>query len=202
MNRLLPRLLNNSQNKRKIAGYVYVLLRFAVYGMVGVVAEVTNYTLVKLGRKTPLTSWIFQADWRVDEKLNLNAIWGKQCVWWSLYGQCSLWMFPVYGLCSIVFIERIYRVCKEHNINIVFRGVFYSLAILLFEFISGFILLYTTGLKIWCYKDSLNIMEMTTLNLFPLWFFTGLFVEMIYRELKESRLRTLAGTIAENLVDT
>ncbi|OGJ89377.1 MAG: hypothetical protein A2487_20415 [Candidatus Raymondbacteria bacterium RifOxyC12_full_50_8] len=201
MFRKLSHIAKSRSFQIRAARVVYAFLRFIVYGTVGVAAEVANYSLVKIGRKFFLTSWIFQADWRVDEKLGLNAIWADQCAWWSLYGQCSLWMFPVYGLCALLLIERIYRFCKKKGFNILIRGSLYAIAILGFEFVSGFALLKITGFRIWDYQDALNLKRMTTIYLFPLWFFTGVFVELIYRELQDSGLRSMANEIAEEIVE-
>ena len=190
----------NKTLRRRLDQAIYTLLRFTIYGMVGVVAEVANYTFVKVGRMHAWTAWIFQADWQVDPRLGLGAIWGEQCKWWSLYGQCSLWMFPVYGLCALLLIEPIYRYCRLHQRSVLVRGFLYALAILAFEFCSGFILRWLTGFDIWRYTDRFNILEMTSVYLFPLWFATGLFVELIYRELTGSGLRKKADEVAKNII--
>lgn len=171
----------------------YIFLRFIVYGMVGVFSEVCQYTLVKIGRNIPLIEYAFRADWKVDEKLGLDNIW--EVPWYTLYGQCSLWMFPVYGLCAILLIERIYILSIYYKINWVIRGVLYALAITVFELVAGFILWGITGYKIWYYSDSGNIMNMTSISLFLIWFITGMFVEFLYRELTDSSLRDKATEI-------
>lgn len=153
--------------------------RFLIYGMLGVFSEVCLYSIVKLGRTLPLISWIFNFQWRVDDKLNLNNIWQTPIK--TLFGQCSLWMFFVYGLCGFFIIEKLYR--KLYNTSWIYRGMLYACSILLAELITGFMLLYITGYKIWYYNDSLNILHMTSLYTLPMWFITGMLVETVYREL-------------------
>ncbi len=183
-----------SQFKARIKVFLYALFRFTLYGMIGVFAEVCQYTFVKVGRSIPVVKWMFQSQWRVDDSLNLNGIWDIPIK--TLYGQCSLWMFPVYGLCAILLLERIYKFSVKFNLNIFIRGILYAIAITLFEFVSGFILYWLTGYKIWYYSDAANLLQMTSLFLFGVWFVTGLFVELIYRELSQKSFSNwVEGTI-------
>ncbi|MFZ5985544.1 MAG: hypothetical protein ACOYWZ_00240 [Bacillota bacterium] len=177
----------------------FAFLRFFIYGMVGVFAEVCNYTFVKIGRMIPVTSWAFMTEWSVDERLNLNNIW--EAPWYTFYGQCSLWMFPVNGLCSVLILERIYKLSRRFNLNWIVRGTLYSIAITIFELIAGFILLWTTGYKIWYYSDAGHILNMTSVFLFFTWFAAGMLVEFIYRELLESNLRNRAMDIYKVVSD-
>lgn len=184
--------------KMRIRVFLYALFRFTLYGMIGVFAEVSLYTIVKVGRCIPIVKWLFQTQWKVDDSLNLNGIWDVPIK--TFYGQCSLWMFPVYALCAILLLERIYRFSRNHNLNLVIRGILYATAITLFEFVAGFILLWLTGYKIWYYSDAANLLQMTSLFLFGVWFITGLFVELIYRELTENSLRIwVEGTIVSGV---
>ncbi len=170
-----------SRYKARIKVFLYALFRFTLYGMIGVFAEVSLYTIVKAVRLIPIVKWLFQTQWKVDDRLNLNGIWDAPIK--ALYGQCSLWMFPVYALCAILLLERIFRFSMNYNLNIFIRGILYSIAITLFEFVAGFVLYWITGYKIWYYSDAANLLQMTSLFLFGVWFITGLFVELIYREL-------------------
>lgn len=178
-----------------ITNAAFTFLRFFIYGMIGVFAEVSQYTFVKVGRMIPLVKWAFQAEWKVDDKLGLNGIW--DIPWYTFYGQCSLWMFPVYAFCSVLLLEQIYNFSKKHNVFWVVRGILYASAITIFEFISGFLLLWLTGYKIWYYSDAANILSMTSMFLFVVWFVTGMFVEFVYKELMESSLRKNAEDIAD-----
>lgn len=163
----------------KIKQYLLSAFRFLMYGMLGVFSEVCLYSIVKFGRELPLISWMFNFQWRVDDSLKLNGIWQTPIK--VLFGQCSLWMFLVYGICGFFVIEKIYQ--KIFNTHWLLRGLLYACSILIIEFISGFTLLYITGYRIWYYCDALNIFHMTSLYTLPMWFITGMLVETIYREL-------------------
>jgi hypothetical protein len=128
----------------------------------------------------------FRTEWRVDENLNLNAIWDTP--WYVFYGQCSLWMVPVYGLCCILVIERLYKFFKKHNVRWIIRGAAYSISISFFELVAGYVLLWITGYKIWYYSDAGNILKMTSVFLFFVWFVTGMFAEFLYLEFSANKL--------------
>lgn len=173
----------------------FALLRFVIYGMVGVFAEVCQYSLVRIGRMLPVVEFFFRAEWKVDDRLNLNGIW--ETPWYVFYGQCSLWMFPVYGLCALLVLERIYKLSVHYRLHFILRGIMYSLAITVFELGTGFILLWLTGYRIWYYSDTGNILTMTSIFLFFVWFVTGMFVEFLYKELMEGNLRRRATDLYE-----
>lgn len=161
------------------------LFRFLLYGMVGVFAEVCLYTIVKVGRQLPLISWAFKFQWKVDKSLNLSAIWNVPVK--TFFGQCSLWMFLVYGFCAFFVIEKIYR--ETFHKSWILRGILYAFSILFFEFISGFVAYWITGYKIWYYDDALNVLHMTSLYTLPMWFVTGMLVETLYRELMSKKVK-------------
>ncbi len=166
----------------------FAVFRFLLYGMIGVFAEVCLYSIIKIGRTIPFLSWAFKFEWRVDERLNLNNIWNTDAVpWFTLFGQCSLWMFLVYAVCAFFTLELIYRKTFHHPWFV--RGIYYAFTILAFEFASGFALEFITTFKIWYYNDTFNILHMTSLYTLPMWFLTGMLVEVIYRELMESDIR-------------
>ncbi len=162
----------------------FAAFRFVLYGFVGISAEVIFYNLVKFGRRLPVVDALFQFSWKVDGRLNLSAIWDAPLV--SLYGQCSLWMFLVYSIASLGLIEPIYR--RTLRLPVGMRALFYGLVILAFEAVSGWLLFWSTGYKIWFYDDALNIIGMTSLYILPIWMLTGLVVELIYRELMDPDL--------------
>jgi hypothetical protein len=174
---------NVKTRRRRI---LYALFRFLFYGMIGVFAEVCFYSLIKIGRLIPGISWIFRFKWGVDSCLGLDNIWNAPI--YTFFGQCSLWMFLVYAICALFIIERIYR--RIYRIFWVIRGVLYAFSILIFELISGFLLFRITGFKIWFYSDPLNLFQMTSLYILPIWFITGTLVELIYRELMENEIHS------------
>jgi hypothetical protein len=161
----------------------YGLFRFALYGIFGIAMEIVFYNLVRNLSGVPVVGLLFQFDWQVDESLGLSHM---KCVApRSLFGQCSLWMFPVYAVASFC-IEFLYR-----NFTDVFwplRALAYGLVIFLWECASGWLLFWTTGLKIWFYADAGNFFEMTSWRILPIWCLTGLFVEYLYRQLMDPDL--------------
>ncbi len=159
-------------------------MRFVLYGFVGISAEVIFYTLVKVGRAVPVLRWLFMFDWRVDPALNLSAIWDTPVK--ALFGQCSLWMFPVYAGASMLCVEPVYR--KLARRPWILRAWLYGLGILAFEASSGWLLYWLTGFKIWFYDDRANVIGMTSLFIGPIWMATGLLVERIYRELIDPKV--------------
>lgn len=167
--------------KRRI---YFGLFRFLLYGFVGISSEVIFYNLVRIGRQVPLVSALFQFSWKVDPRLDLSAIWDSPTI--ALFGQCSLWMFLVYAVASFGVIEPIYR--RTVRKHVALRALFYGLAILAFEAVSGWLLFWGTGYRIWYYDDALNIVGMTSLFILPIWMITGLLVELIYRELMDPDL--------------
>lgn len=165
------------------AHFWYGLFRFAVYGFLGVALEVVFYTLVKTGRHIPLVKLLFQFDWRVDPSLALGHVWDVPIS--SLFGQCSLWMFPVYAVASFC-IEWLYR--NFPDVHPLARAVAYGFVIFLWECASGWLLYWATGLKIWFYADPGSFFEMTSWFILPLWCITGVLVEYIYRQLMDPDL--------------
>jgi hypothetical protein len=163
----------------------FAIFRFCLYGMVGLSSEIFFYNLVRIARHVPLLEALFRFQWRVDDRLNLNDIWETPVV--TAYGQCSLWMFLIYGVACFYFIEPIYR--RLFRQSTLLRAVLYGHAILLFEGLSGVVLEKMTGYRIWYYADSGAILwQMTSLYILPIWMVTGLLAEFIYRELMDPDL--------------
>jgi len=166
-----------------LAEFGYGVFRFALYGVLGVALEVVFYNLVRNLREVPVLGLLFSFDWQVDPALNLGAIWKVPSL--SLYGQCSLWMFLVYGVASFC-IEVIYR--NASDIVWPARAVMYGFLIFFWECLSGWLLYWGTGLKIWFYADPGAFLEMTSWRILPIWCVTGLIVEYLYRQLMDPDL--------------
>jgi hypothetical protein len=163
----------------------FAIFRFILYGMVGLSSEIFFYNLVRIARHVPLLELLFRFQWRVDDRLGLNGIWDTPVV--TAYGQCSLWMFAIYGVACFFFVEAIYRRTFRHSTLL--RAVLYGLTILVFEGMSGVFLERLTGYRIWYYADPGAILwEMTSLYILPIWMVTGLVAEWIYRELMDPDL--------------
>jgi hypothetical protein len=178
--------------------FLFGLFRFSLYAGVGIAAEIGFYNLVKLGRRIPGVSALFQFGWKVDPRLHLDAVWDAPLR--TLFGQCSLWMALVYAGASMFFIEPIYR--NTLRLPAGLRAIFYGAAILFWEAVTGWLLFWGTGFKIWFYDDAWNIVGMTSLLIAPIWCLTGLLVERVYRELMDPDLvRALESPLPPAPVD-
>ncbi len=163
----------------------FALFRFGLYGFVGLSSEILFYNLVRLCDGIPGLQLLFRFKWRVDPRLQLDHIWDTPAV--AAFGQCSLWMFLIYALAAFGFIEPLYR--QLLRAPVLLRAAVYGTAILLWEGVSGRLLLAVTGYEIWLYEDAGAVMwGMTSLYILPIWMITGLLVELIYRELMDPDL--------------
>lgn len=162
----------------------YAAFRVLIYGFIGIAVEVIFYNLVRLGREIPGVREFFQFGWHVDPRLGLDGVWTAPQI--ALFGQCSLWMMLVYACAAFGLVEPLYR--GLHSRPFYLRAAAYGVGILLFEAVSGWILFWLTGYKIWFYDDRLNIVGMTSLYILPVWMVTGLLVELVYRELMDPEL--------------
>lgn len=94
-----------------------------------------------------------------------------------LMGVTSLWMFPIYGLGSLLIIP--YKFVKKYSFII--RGAVYTVCIFLGEFFSGQLLTKIHACP-WNYeKARLNIKKVIRLDYAPLWFLFGLFLEKVLK---------------------
>lgn len=93
----------------------------------------------------------------------------------KMMGNTSILMFPIYGMASII--HPLYKCLK--NLNIFFRGIFYTIGIFVIEYTSGYILK-KKGKCPWDYSDSkYNIGGLVRIDYAPAWFIVGLFFEKI-----------------------
>lgn len=92
-----------------------------------------------------------------------------------LFGQTSLWMFPIYG--SLCLLEPLFKILKPLPSFV--RGSIYALCIFTGEYLSGSILS-AHKLCPWNYERSRwHIRKVVRLDYFPCWFLTGLLFEKI-----------------------
>lgn len=161
----------------------YGVFRFCLYGLLGVALEIVFYNLVRNLKAVPVLGLLFRFDWQVDPRLGLSGIWEVPAI--SLYGQCSFWMFAVYGVASFC-IEFCYRNATDVHLGL--RALAYGLIIFLWECAAGWVLFWLTGYKIWFYADAGNFFEMTSWFILPIWCITGLIVEYLYRQLMDPDL--------------
>ncbi len=184
------RYLRHSDRPRgPLLKFLFGALRYLVYGILGVAAEVFFYTLIKTGRHVPLVRDFFLFNWQVDARLDLNHVWDLPIL--PGFGQSSFWMFFVYGTCAFFLLEPLYRrfVRVRVHVNVFARGLAYGAVITAWEFVSGYLLLWITGYRIWQYTDAGNLLGMTSLLILPVWGVTGLIVETVYRELMYPAVR-------------
>ena len=149
--------------------------RFFVYGALLSFGEVAWYTVLRIGRKLPFfIKFIFSYNWLVDPRLDLENIWNVPI--YTMFGQTSLWMVLVYGIVCLFGVERAYKKIKKWHW--VYRGLIYTLIIMVMECFLGWILYWITGYSIWYYDDGgLTILKYTSLAITPLWFMLALLSE-------------------------
>ena len=98
----------------------------------------------------------------------------------KLPGVTSVWMFPIYGLASLL--NPLCRLMRRRNFNFVFRGFVYTGIIFIAEFITG-TLLGRRELCPWNYERSRwNIAKVIRLDYAPCWFAAGLLFERLLSE--------------------
>jgi hypothetical protein len=168
--------------KRRLA---FGALRFVIYGMMGVTAEVLFYGLARVGRMIPVVSDFFLFGWHVDPRLKLDQVWTAPLV--AGFGQSSFWMFPVYGVCALYFLELIYR--ETHRWHFMVRALLYGLTINAWEVVTGWTLVKLSGYAIWYYDDAANIFHMSSFFITPVWMVAGMLIETVYRELMDPKVR-------------
>ena len=96
---------------------------------------------------------------------------------WSLSGETSLWMVPVYGLIAFIYPFVHFKVS---TFGIVFRGLAYMIVFFVIQLIVGWAL---SRFKMcpWSYKGKLSVANgLINLAYAPLWFIVGLLIEFIY----------------------
>ena len=94
-----------------------------------------------------------------------------------LLGVTSLWMFPIYGLGSLLVLP--YKVIKKYSFIV--RGTVYTIFIFLGEFFSGQLLTRFHACP-WNYEHArLNVKKVIRLDYAPLWFLFGLFLEKVLK---------------------
>lgn len=110
---------------------------------------------------------------------------------YTFMGVSSLWMFPIYGA---VFFIILFGRTYFPSLNIILRGLIYTILILCWEYISGFILRKTFGRAPWDYSDKkiriagsikpINFNGLICLDFALVWFIESLIAEALYLFLK------------------
>lgn len=125
-----------------------MLIRFIIYGLCG---------------------WLMEILWT-----GIHSFYNKE---FSLMGQTSLWMFPIYG-CAVL-LEPICIVLESFPLLI--RGGVYMLCIFCGEYISGYGLVKLIGVCPWDYSESqFHVDGLIRLDYAPAWFLVGLGFERLF----------------------
>jgi uncharacterized membrane protein len=95
----------------------------------------------------------------------------------TLMAWTSIWMFPIYGLAIIL--EPIHD--RLRKMNILLRGIVYTLIIFTIEYTTGSLLRLTLGVCPWDYTPSpFSINGIIRLDYAPVWFTAGLLFERVH----------------------
>jgi uncharacterized membrane protein len=95
----------------------------------------------------------------------------------SLKGQSYIWMFPIYGLASILFPFFFGMIKKWPRLA---RYIFYGVGILFVEFIAGFLLEELTGRCPWEYQVGWHFQGYIRFDYLPLWVGFGVVIEELH----------------------
>jgi hypothetical protein len=167
-----------TSRERVVARELFLL---AITGIIGVAGEVFFYNLVKAGRLVPgLADILFSFDWRVDARLALGSIWEAPLQ--AFFGQCSLWMIPVYAGAACYVVRPLSRLLRGRHALL--RAAAFAVGITLFEGLAGVVYRPLLGFSVWTYVDSGAVWGgATSLRILPLWGLVGLCTERVVVEL-------------------
>lgn len=129
------------------------MLSFALYGGLGITTEVFFTAIVDL-----IVSGNF------DDL--------------SLKGVSYIWMFPIYGITSLVF-PLGFNILKKWNR--ILRYLVYGIGILIVELIAGFALEQMTGRCPWEYQVGWHFGGYIRFDYLPLWMLFGAVIEEFHR---------------------
>lgn len=94
---------------------------------------------------------------------------------YKLIGQTSIWMFPIYGMASVI--KPVSNQLKKHNRKTIERGLIYTVGIYATEYTTGTLLKKKDRCP-WDYsKSKYHINGVIRWDYAPLWFVVGLVYE-------------------------
>lgn len=96
----------------------------------------------------------------------------------SLKGVSYIWMFPIYGITSLVF-PLGFNILKKWNR--ILRYLMYGIGILIVELIAGFALEQMTGRCPWEYQVGWHFGGYIRFDYLPLWMLFGAMIEEFHR---------------------
>ena len=99
---------------------------------------------------------------------------------YKLTAHTSLWMFPIYGMASVI--KPMSGKLKKKNKDVFERGIIYTMGIYTMEYAAGMLLKRKNRCP-WDYSESkYNINGVIRLDYAPLWFAVGLLYERMLAE--------------------
>ncbi|MBN1345382.1 MAG: hypothetical protein JXQ73_22000 [Phycisphaerae bacterium] len=117
---------------------------------------------------------------------------------WNMHGKTSPWMMFDYGLLGLVLMP-IARPMIRRKIPLPVRAIIYMIGIFAVEFLSGWIF-DLCGLEIWSYKHLPgNLYGYIAPQYVPVWYFTGLWAEFLYKRVDMIALALLKGLTPQDL---
>jgi uncharacterized membrane protein len=96
---------------------------------------------------------------------------------WSLTGKTYVWMLLIYALIPVIVSPIIEKISAW---NLLFRLLFYTILILIVEFVAGFTLEQLTGKCPWEYTTGWHFMGYIRLDYIPAWMFFSFLIEYLY----------------------
>ncbi|HOX40499.1 MAG TPA: hypothetical protein PL033_21175 [Candidatus Brocadiia bacterium] len=151
------------------------LWRFLIFGMLGLLLEVTMGAVLKL--------------WAEIFHNNGN---------WNLRGSTSWWMIFDYGLMGLVLMP-LANPMKNRHIPMFLRAIVYMILIFAVEFVSGWIF-DLAGLEIWDYSGfKYNLFGYITPQYIPVWYILGLAAEPVYRQVDKAAAALASGIAADDI---
>lgn len=181
------------QLKPVMPKWIWLLVKFFLYGGMGLVLEIVFTDVVRCLHAIPgigqivssFTSMSFPAG--IPDQMLFP--------WKFMFAMSSFWMLFVYGS-GIYLIEWIYRMLKpsvRHKNILLRRGVIsrllraliYALAIMVVEFTWGWFYRLILGDFLWQYK---SFLVTTTFTILPYWFAGSIVLESIVKKTSEKDL--------------
>lgn len=103
----------------------------------------------------------------------------------SLKGNTSLWMFPIYGLSACLY--PVSAFLKKHRMKASARGLLYTLCIFTVEFVSGSMLSKKKRCPWSYYRSPFHVRGVIRLDYAPCWFAFSMLTERFLKKIHSGR---------------
>ncbi len=173
--------------------WLWLLVKFFLYGGIGIVLEVIFTSVVRLLHLVPAAGKIVSSftSMSFPEGIPDQMAFPPQ----YMFAMSSVWMILVYGS-GIFAIEGLYGLLKPDPkrklflfrpglLSLAFRALVYAVAILAVEFVWGWFFRLVLGGFVWQYN---SILVTTTPSILPYWFFAGIAAETVVKKMSEKDL--------------